>query len=101
MSKEGAPEASGVRMTIRVFYPNPVNANFSMKHRPEHYLDTISDVYTVSYLWKMDPVYHELVFEDIDGVRHSIIGLAYHVEETALVEKKPTPPPNQKVSKSA
>lgn len=85
MSKEGAPEASGVRMTIRVFYPNPVDSN---SRNP---MDRISEAYEVSYLWKMDPVYHELVFEDSRGIRHSIIGLAYHVEETALVEKKPTP----------
>ena len=35
-----------------------------------------------SYLEKLDPIYHELAFIDMIGVRHQFVGLAYHVEET-------------------
>ena len=64
-------------VTIRVFYPNP------LPWLPNHSeaIDKISKLYNVTYLWKNDPIYHELVFADEFNVRHQIIGLAYHMEE--------------------
>lgn len=66
-------------MTIRVFYPNPVNTD-------KYYtlpigIDGISKLHNVTYIEKCDPIYHELVFIDENKVRHQIIGLAYHLEE--------------------
>lgn len=84
--QEGKPAG---KMTIRVFFPNPVpidhtaiKMGWAMKHPYKVPLDSISQLYNVSYLWKNDPIYHELVFQDDKGNRHSIIGLAYHMEET-------------------
>lgn len=64
-------------MTIRVFWPNSVSS-----HKYEWTgLDFISHSYKVSYLEKLDPIYHELAFIDDKGVRHQFVGLAYHIEE--------------------
>jgi hypothetical protein len=45
------------------------------------YLDYFSEEFKVSYLYKLDPIYHELCFTDDKGIRHQFIGLPYHVEE--------------------
>lgn len=83
MIKQG--QVAGMR--IRVFYPNPIG---SITHgtiagtslaRPNP-LDDISTEYNVTYLEVLDPIYHELCFIDDKGIRHRIIGLAYHVQET-------------------
>jgi hypothetical protein len=60
--------------TIRVFYPNPISSGYQN-------VDTISKVYNVTYIIALDPIYHELVFIDDQKTRHTIIGLAYHLEE--------------------
>ena len=67
-------------VTIRVFYPNPLPGSYGNSDCPEA-IDKISKLYNVTYLWKNDPIYHELVFADEFNVRHQIIGLAYHMEE--------------------
>jgi len=77
MPREGEVPASA-KMTIRVFYPNPTCGSTVLWQG----LDFISHLYEVSYLERLDPIYHELVFIDKKGIRHRIIGLAYHVEET-------------------
>jgi hypothetical protein len=79
MQKEGKPE--GV-MTIRVFYLGTMPGKMDPSSGSiRGYRDYFSEVFTVSYLWKNDPIYHELVFVDDKGVRHQFIGLPYHVEE--------------------
>jgi hypothetical protein len=75
MSREG--QVNPGSMWIRVFYPNPIPGTY--QGNP---LNLISTEYEVSYLYKLDPIYHELVFSDTKGIRHSIIGLAYHMRET-------------------
>ena len=77
MPKEG-PVLPGTQMTIRVFYPNPVIS----PSQPWQGIDFISQSYKVIDLVRYDPIYHELVFIDDKIVRHHIIGLAYHLEET-------------------
>jgi hypothetical protein len=66
------------KMTIRVFYPNPIISH----DEPWRGIDFISRLFNVSYLERYDPIYHELVFIDDKQVRHHVIGLAYHLEET-------------------
>lgn len=77
---EGKPQNA---MTIRVFYlgnmPGPINPQSDSIHG---YLDYFSEVFKVSYILKLDPIYHELCFIDDKGIRHQFIGLPYHVEET-------------------
>jgi hypothetical protein len=69
-------------MTIRVFYPNPVGYNqASHEYIDTHGLAAISKLYNVTYIMTLDPIYHELVFIDDKQTRHTIIGLAYHLEE--------------------
>lgn len=60
--------------TIRVFYPNPLSIEYGG-------LDAISKLYNVTFIFKNDPIYHELVFIDDKNVQHQIIGLAYHMEQ--------------------
>jgi hypothetical protein len=75
------------KCTIRVFYPNPighittgtVSGLDSARPNP---IDDISKEYNVVYLEVLDPIYHELCFIDDKGIRHRIIGLAYHMQET-------------------
>jgi len=67
-------------MKIRVFYPNPLPGTYSGSP-----LDGISIAYNVTYLFKNDPIYHELVFVDDKNVRRQIIGLPYILEE--ILEK--------------
>ncbi|MGC1582605.1 MAG: hypothetical protein WA766_14045 [Candidatus Acidiferrales bacterium] len=76
MTREGEV-AKSAKMTIRVYFPNPLP-----KYPFGEPLDSISILYEVSYLEKLDPIYHELAFIDMIGVRHQFVGLAYHVEET-------------------
>jgi len=64
-------------MKIRVFYPNRLSKDWAASP-----LDRISIEYNVTYLFKNDPIYHELVFVDDKNIRRQIIGLAYIVEET-------------------
>jgi hypothetical protein len=64
-------------MKIRVFYPNPLPGTYSGNP-----ISAISEVHNVTYLFKNDPIYHELVFVDDKNIRRQIIGLAYIVEET-------------------
>lgn len=79
MTKEGlVPETA--QMTIRVFYPNPIKG-LNVVGTESDRLDCISKIFKVKYLYKNDPLYHELVFIDENGIRHQIIGLAYHLEE--------------------
>lgn len=75
--REG-PATPGI--TIRVFYPNPTGYNLGPNPNPQG-LDAISRLYNVTYIITLDPIYHELVFIDDKQTRHSIIGLAYHLEE--------------------
>lgn len=72
MIKQG--QVAGMR--IRVFYPNPIG------YKRPNPLDDISIEYNVTYLEVLDPIYHELCFIDDRGVRHRIIGLAFHVQES-------------------
>jgi len=73
----GDREVVSGTMRIRVFYPNPLPGTYSGNP-----LNGISIEYNVTYLFKNDPIYHELVFVDDKNVRRQIIGLAYIVEET-------------------
>jgi hypothetical protein len=73
---EGQPQGE---MTIRVFY---VGTFPSQDVRSvNHWLDNVSEVFKVTYLLKLDPIYHELCFVDHKGIRHQFVGLPYHVEE--------------------
>jgi hypothetical protein len=76
---EGQPQG---KMTIRVFYLGTLPGQFPPSSRNIHgFLDYFSEEFTVSYIYKLDPIYHELCFADDKGVRHQFIGLPYHVEE--------------------
>jgi hypothetical protein len=77
MPKEGEVPKSA-QMVIRVFYPNPICSPNNLWQG----VDYISRLYKVHYLERYDPIYHELVFIDDKKIRHHIIGLAYHLEET-------------------
>lgn len=68
---------SGSWMKIRVFYPNELPGTYQGSP-----LNLISTEYEVSYLEVLDPIYHELVFIDKSGIRHRIVGLAYHLRES-------------------
>lgn len=61
---------------IRVFFPNPLPGTYQGNPK-----NLISEEYEVSYLEVLDPIYHELVFIDPTGIRHRIVGLAYHLQE--------------------
>ena len=75
MAREGeVPKSAG--MTIRVFWPNPLPGTYTGNP-----LNLISSVFQVSYLEKLDPIYHELAFIDEKGKRHQFVGLAYWIEE--------------------
>lgn len=77
IQQEGPKNGS---MKIRVFYPNPISTTFGSDPIPKR-VDMISEEFTISYLERLDPIYHELVFIDIKGIRHQIVGLAYHLTE--------------------
>jgi hypothetical protein len=77
MPKEGEVPKSA-QMTIRIFYPNPVCGPSTLWAGIEY----ISQLYKATYIEKWDPIYHEIVFIDDKGKRHSILGLACHLEET-------------------
>ena len=76
---EGQPQGE---MTIRVFYLGTLPGHFPPSSESIHgFLDYFSEEFKVSYLYKLDPIYHELCFSDDKGIRHQFIGLPYHVEE--------------------
>lgn len=76
MPQEGQPQG---KMKIRVFYVSTIPG--SQCYKVTDSLHKISEEFEVSYLWKLDPIYHELCFTDLKGIRHQFVGLPYHVTE--------------------